>query len=76
LHPEEALTREQAIQFYTINNARVLRCDEKLGSIEPGKLADMVILDTDLLKCPEDQIVNTRPLRTYVGGKLVFSRQE
>jgi predicted amidohydrolase YtcJ len=75
LHPEEALTREQAIRFYTINNARVLDCDDKLGSLEPGKLADLIVLDTDLLTCPEDQIAGTQVLRTYVGGKLVYRRE-
>ncbi len=74
LHPEEALTREQAIRFYTINNARLLGCEDKLGSLEPGKLADLVVLDTDLLTCPEDRIAATQVLRTYVDGKLVYSR--
>jgi predicted amidohydrolase YtcJ len=72
LHPEEALTREQAIRFYTINNARVLGCEDKLGSLEPGKLADLIVLDTDLLTCPEKQIASAQVLRTYVGGKLVY----
>jgi predicted amidohydrolase YtcJ len=76
LHPEEALTREQAIRFYTINNARLLNCDDKLGSLEPGKLADLVVLDTDLLTCPEDKIAGTQVLRTYIDGKLVFRRSE
>ena len=72
LHPEEALTREQAIRFYTINNAYLLTLDDRLGSIEPGKLADLVILDTDLLTCPDEAIKRTKVLRTYVGGKLVW----
>jgi predicted amidohydrolase YtcJ len=76
LHPEEALTREQAIQFYTINNARLLFCEEARGSLEPGKLADLVVLDTDLLKCPEEEMVSTRVLRTYIGGKLMHRSNE
>src|SRR5206468_6521189 len=72
LHPEEALTREQAIRFYTINNAQVLRCEDKLGSLERGKLADLVVLDTDLLTCPEEKIGATQVLSTYVGGKLFY----
>jgi predicted amidohydrolase YtcJ len=71
LHPEEALTREQAIRFYTINNARVLNCDDRLGSLEPGKLADFVMIDTDLVTCPAEKIAEARALRTYVGGRLV-----
>ncbi|MGE3310958.1 MAG: amidohydrolase [Limisphaerales bacterium] len=74
LHPEEALNREQVLRFYTLNNARILRCDDRLGSLEPGKLADFVVLDTDLLTCRADAIERTQVLRTYVGGRLVWER--
>lgn len=74
LHPEEALTREQALRFYTINNAKLLFKENRTGSLEPGKLADLAVLDTDILTCPEDKIVGTQVLRTYVGGKLVYAR--
>ncbi|MBI3875625.1 MAG: amidohydrolase [Verrucomicrobia bacterium] len=73
LHPEEALTREQALRFYTINNAKILFKEDRTGSLEPGKLADFAVLNTDILTCPEDKIVATQVLRTYVGGKLVYS---
>ena len=76
LHPEEALTREQALRFYTINNARLLFCEDKVGSIEPGKWADFAVLDTDLLSCPEAQIAETKVLETYVAGKRVFTQEK
>jgi predicted amidohydrolase YtcJ len=76
LHPEEALSREQALQLYTIQNARLLSADERSGSLEPGKLADFIVLDRDLLTCPEDEIAGTQVLRTYVGGKLTHQRGE
>jgi predicted amidohydrolase YtcJ len=72
LHPEEALSREQALRFHTINNAMLLFKEDSIGSLETGKLADLVVLDTDLLTCPEEKIAATHVLRTYVGGKLVF----
>jgi predicted amidohydrolase YtcJ len=75
LHPEEALTREQAVRFYTMNNAWLTFRDDQLGSIESGKLADLVVLDTDLLTCPADDIARTQVLRTYLDGKLVFRRE-
>jgi predicted amidohydrolase YtcJ len=74
LHPEEALTREQAIRFYTSNNAYLLFMEEKVGSLEPGKLADLIVVDRDLLTCPIDDIRDTNVLRTYVGGKLMHEK--
>ena len=72
LHDEEALSREQAIRFYTINNAKVLRREQKLGSLEPGKLADLIVIDTDILTCAPEKIRDTKVLRTYLAGELVF----
>jgi predicted amidohydrolase YtcJ len=75
LHPEEALTREQAIRFYTINNAKLMFLEDQVGSLEPGKLADFIVLDRDLLTCPVETIRDTQCLRTYLGGKLVYERK-
>jgi predicted amidohydrolase YtcJ len=74
LHAEEALSREQVIRFYTINCARALFQDKYVGSLEKGKLADFIVLDTDLLTCPPDAIRSVKVLRTYMDGKLVFQR--
>jgi predicted amidohydrolase YtcJ len=74
LHPEEALDREQVIRFYTSNNAWLLFSEDKVGSLEPGKLADFIILDTDLLSCPVDSILHTKVLKTYLNGKLIYNR--
>jgi predicted amidohydrolase YtcJ len=74
LHPQEALTRHQALRAYTINNARILFLDDQAGSLEEGKLADFIVVDRDLLTCPEDAIKDTQVLRTYVDGKLVFKQ--
>jgi predicted amidohydrolase YtcJ len=74
LHPEEALTRAQMIRFYTIDCARAMFLDKDVGSLEKGKLADLIILDTDLLTCPDDAIRAAKVLRTYSNGRLVFHR--
>jgi predicted amidohydrolase YtcJ len=76
LHPEEALLRQQAIRFYTINNAHLLFLEDRIGSLEPGKQADFVVIDRDLLTCSDDQIKSTRALATYLDGKRVFERPE
>jgi predicted amidohydrolase YtcJ len=74
LHPEEALTREQAIQFYTRNNAYLLFWEKDLGSLEAGKRADFIVLDRDLLTCPVDDVKDTRVLQTWVEGRQVYQQ--
>jgi predicted amidohydrolase YtcJ len=69
----QKITRQEALRVMTLNNA-YLTFDEKLkGSIEPGKLADFVVLSDDLLTIPEDRILAITPVATYVGGRNVFS---
>jgi predicted amidohydrolase YtcJ len=75
LHPEEALSREQALRFYTINNAYLMFLEDKTGSLEEGKLADLIVVDRDILGCPVDDIKETQVLRTYLGGKKVYERK-
>lgn len=74
LHPEEALTRRQAIEFYTRNNAHLLFWEKELGSLETGKRADFVIVDRDLLRCAEEEVRETQVLETWVEGRRVFGR--
>jgi predicted amidohydrolase YtcJ len=71
--PAEAITREQALKIYTINNAFASFEESIKGSIEPGKLADMVIITDDILTCPADKIKDIESLMTIVGGKIVYS---
>ncbi len=71
--PEQCLSREQAIRFYTINNA-YLNFEEKIkGSLQPGKLADLILIDRNILKCRADDIPTTKVLLTMVGGKVVWN---
>ena len=73
--PEQKITRQEALRVSTINSAS-LTFDERIkGSIEPGKLADFVILAQDILTIPEDQIPSIQILATYVGGRKVFARE-
>ncbi len=76
LHPEEALSREQAIRFYTIHNAWLMRSETEIGSLEVGKRADLIRIDRDLLTGPVDQIRNTIVLATWVDGVQVFAAAE
>lgn len=73
LHPEESLTRDQAIRFYTWNNAFLMFREHEIGSLEPGKLADFIVIDRDLLSCPEDEIKDTQVLATFLAGKRIWN---
>jgi predicted amidohydrolase YtcJ len=72
LGKEHAITAKEALQLYTINNARIMGVDKDQGSIEPGKLADFAVLSQDVLAVPPDAIRATRALLTVVGGKIVY----
>jgi predicted amidohydrolase YtcJ len=71
-HRSQRLTREQAIRFYTLNNARLNFEENKKGSLEPGKYADLILIDRDITSCPVDEVRNTKVLLTMVGGKVVW----
>ena len=71
--PDEAITREEALRMYTINNAYASFEESIKGSIEPGKLADLAILSDDLLDCPVNHIKDIQSELTIVGGKIVYT---
>ena len=73
LHPEQRISRDQAIRLYTINNAYLMFQEQEKGSLEKGKLADLVVLKTDILTCPLDQVKDIEVEQTYLGGELVYS---
>ena len=66
------MTRRQAIEFYTRNNAHLLFLEKEIGSIEIGKRADFILVDRDLLACPIDDLKTTKVLETLVEGKNVY----
>jgi predicted amidohydrolase YtcJ len=76
INPQERLTREQAVRFYTFNNAWLNFEDHAKGSLEPGKLADFIMVDRDIMKCPVDEIRGTKVLLTMVNGKVVWEAIE
>jgi len=74
-YPEQRMSRLEALQSYTINGAFAAFEEDIKGSLTPGKLADIVILDQDIMTIPEEQIPQTRVLHTIVGGRVVYSSQ-
>jgi len=73
---QERVSREDALRTYTINNEKLTFEENIKGSLETGKLADLVILSADYLTVPEKQIESMRVLATMVGGKFVYTAPE
>jgi predicted amidohydrolase YtcJ len=72
--PEQAMTRMEALESYTINCAYAAFMEDELGTLAPGKLADIVVLDRDILTIDEDEIPETRVDLTIVGGEVRYRR--
>jgi predicted amidohydrolase YtcJ len=72
--PTEALTREQAVRLYTINSAFLHNEEKERGSLEVGKLGDLIVLDRDLMTCPVNEVRDITVRATVVGGKVVSTK--
>jgi predicted amidohydrolase YtcJ len=70
--PEERITMAQAVEYYTLGSAYAEFADDRKGSITEGKLADMVLLSKDLFGIAPREILDTKPLLTIVGGRVVY----
>jgi predicted amidohydrolase YtcJ len=73
-HPEQSMTRTEALRSYTIDNAYAAFEEHLKGSITPGKLADITVLSKDITAIPLDEIPTARVDYTIVGGKIAYSR--
>jgi predicted amidohydrolase YtcJ len=69
---DQSLTLEEAVRAYTIEAARAIFMDDRLGSLERGKLADFVVLDGDLFATPPERIPDLRVWMTVVGGEVAW----
>ncbi|HEU5049556.1 MAG TPA: amidohydrolase family protein [Gemmatimonadales bacterium] len=75
-HPEQRMTREEALKSMTIWPAYASFMETDAGSLSPGKWADFVVLDRDIMTVAERDIVGTRVLATYLGGRAVYEAPE
>jgi predicted amidohydrolase YtcJ len=71
-YPEQVMTREEALRAMTIWPAYAGFQEKELGSLTPGKYADFVVLDRDIMSVPASEVLGTRVLATYIGGKSVY----
>ena len=72
-HPEERMTREQALKAFTVWPAYAAFEEQSRGTLEVGKLADLTIFDKDIMRVPEAEILKARTLYTVIGGEIVYS---
>lgn len=72
LGAHERLTLEQTIRMYTLGSAYQLHDDDRTGSLEVGKRADLIVLDRNLFRIPEGDIRNTKVLLTMLNGRIVY----
>jgi predicted amidohydrolase YtcJ len=72
--PEQKMTRAEGIYSYTFGNAIAAFEEDHKGSLEVGKLADIVVLSKDLINCPEEEIMDTKILMTMVGGEIKYEK--
>ena len=73
--PQQRMTREEAIYSYTLGNAYAAFEDAYKGSLEPGKVADIVVLSNNLLSCSDEDILETQVLKTIVDGKIKYESE-
>jgi predicted amidohydrolase YtcJ len=73
-HPEQKMTRQEALESITIWPAVASFTEHELGSLAPGKRADFVILDQDIMRVPASLVLKTNVLATYLGGRAVYER--
>ena len=73
-YPEQVMTRDEALKAMTIWPAYAAFQERLMGSISPGKYADFVILDRDIMTVPATEILSTRVVSTWIGGKSVYER--
>jgi predicted amidohydrolase YtcJ len=74
-HPEQALSREQALKMFTIWPAYAAFEEKLKGSLEVGKLADLTVLSADIMKVTEPAILTTRCVMTVIGGEVVYDQK-
>jgi predicted amidohydrolase YtcJ len=74
-YPEQKMTRDEALRSITLWPAYAAFQENVMGSLTPGKLADFVVLDQDIMRVAPEQVLRTQVLATYVGGKAVYERK-
>ncbi len=75
-HPELKMTREEALKSLTLWGAKAAFEEDLRGTISPGKLADVVVLDRDLMTEPEERLFDIKVVMTVIAGEIVYEKRE
>jgi predicted amidohydrolase YtcJ len=75
-YPDQDMTPAEALRAFTLDAAYAEHAEKTLGTLEPGKWADFILIDHDIFKDPANKIWNTKVLQTWVGGKQVYAAQD
>ncbi|MCL5256826.1 MAG: amidohydrolase [Chloroflexi bacterium] len=73
--PEQRISAEEALRAYTVAPAYASGEESLKGTISPGKLGDIIVLSTDILRCPPEEILQAEVLYTILGGEIVYSKE-
>jgi predicted amidohydrolase YtcJ len=73
--PEQKITVEQALRAHTAGGARAGFMEREVGTLAPGMLADLVLIDRDLTRIAPETIPDARVMMTMVGGRIVYDRE-
>ncbi len=74
LWPEQAITLEEAVEIFTLHGARAMKMQDRIGTIEVGKLADFIVLDRNIFEIPIDEVGETQVEQTYFEGARVYQQ--
>ncbi len=74
-YPDQSLTRAEALHSFTLAGAYAANQEDRLGSLEPGKWADFIVIDRDYFEVPASEIDDITVLQTWVAGRIVFNRE-
>ena len=75
-YPDQDMTPTEALRAFTLDAAYAEHAEKTLGTLEPGKWADFILIDHDIFKDPASKIWNTKVLQTWVGGKQVYAAKD
>ncbi|PWT86158.1 MAG: amidohydrolase, partial [Blastocatellia bacterium] len=73
--PDQRMSREEALKSFTINAAYAAHLENDLGSLTPGKLADLIVVSRDVMRVSPKDILSAKVTTTFIGGRIVYEQK-